>query len=1211
MGKQVNVSLYMGRAGTGKTYAAYEWIQKKLEEQEGKTNATIILLVPDAATYKAERDLAQFMGGGFTSVRVVGFSRLAYQIYQSLGAGAQEKKGLSKVGRNLLLRLVMKRCEKQLEVFASAVKEPQFSNTLQALLQELKSFQISSDQLRQGAQDLKEGTLQGKLNELALLVDAYDDMLDSHMCDDRDGMELLIEALPQSPIMDNAYVVVDGFHWFTPLQYELLYALVEQAQEALFTATLPTDAKALADQQIPGALFGRPYEVYENLKGHYGSALRIKYFEENHRFLSKQLQDLGDGFFVIPQRKSHLGEEDRISLIEAYNREREADEVVRRILALVEDTGARYRDIMIVLRDSDSYGDSLEKTFQTYEVPYFMDRQTPMKTHPLGELLTGLFDVVRYNYNHDSLFRLLKTDLVMVDPDLDLEKTRARVDELENYCLEFGVHHYKWDMPSWPWCRKGRDGKPYSNSEEERFERVNESHDLVMDWLGDWFEFAAQADGHTGQDWAQELYGLLEQLKVPQTLFLWAQEAEEKNDQVEKSSHEQMYRQVMNFLDELAKVGAEELLTLDEMALLLEEALGDVNYSMVPPTLDHVLVTTVERGYTQEREHVFVMGLNDGVFPRKMGEEGLIKDKERLALAALDLRLAGGALVQAFNENFLFYLACSRARQSLTLSYANSTGEGEAQEASLVIKRLGDLGYTQKAFFVPLHVPEGDEGRYLWRPLQALSLLSARWGNLMDGESLTSPWWALYGWALRDATYRPRLQEITRGLGDSNTVKPLSVDVVDRLFLSQDSCMTGSVTRLEKYQECPFKFYAQYGLKLKPRKVASYGAPEIGTLLHDHLRRLGEELLAEGKQWSDLDPDQQKARCQAIAAEVMDPSLLGYADLADSDGEAQEEGRPASDKAYNKARYDRLLRTLESTVARLADWSSKSDFSMTALEKSFGMGEEWDAIDVPLPKNPKDHKDRHLLLQGQIDRIDTWQDGDLTYGLIMDYKTGNAGISGGQLYYGLKLQLLTYWMAYTSVPGNESIIPAGTIYTPVKNTRLTLSSPVTKEEAGQEAARAKEFKSFGYFTNNVDVLLHMDDIPFGQSGGLYVPIRISGGKKATKTKPAEEPRINNGDLGKTKSYGQYRVMTEYVKLKMAHIASHIGEGDFPIAPYKYENKNACSYCDYKAVCRFESKRNSYNNLPKLSEDQAMEKMVEATGLVLNERGNRDGNDLDK
>ena len=56
------IEAYIGPAGTGKTQAAYEWIKKTLEAHPGET---LILLVPDAAPYKAERDLATYMGGLF------------------------------------------------------------------------------------------------------------------------------------------------------------------------------------------------------------------------------------------------------------------------------------------------------------------------------------------------------------------------------------------------------------------------------------------------------------------------------------------------------------------------------------------------------------------------------------------------------------------------------------------------------------------------------------------------------------------------------------------------------------------------------------------------------------------------------------------------------------------------------------------------------------------------------------------------------------------------------------------------------------------------------------------------------------------------------------------------------------------------------------------------------------------------------------------
>ena len=126
-----------------------------------------------------------------------------------------------------------------------------------------------------------------------------------------------------------------------------------------------------------------------------------------------------------------------------------------------------------------------------------------------------------------------------------------------------------------------------------------------------------------------QLYGLLEILQVPERLYEWAKDAETVGDQEAKASHEQMYNAVLSFIDEISMVMKDEILTLDEMMFLLEEGLSDVNYSMIPPSLDHVVITTIERGYSQWWPKVFVMGLNQGVFPQSMGDEGLIKDKER------------------------------------------------------------------------------------------------------------------------------------------------------------------------------------------------------------------------------------------------------------------------------------------------------------------------------------------------------------------------------------------------------------------------------------------------------------------------------------------------------------------------------------------------------------------------------------------------------
>ena len=79
------------------------------------------------------------------------------------------------------------------------------------------------------------------------------------------------------------------------------------------------------------------------------------------------------------------------------------------------------------------------------------------------------------------------------------------------------------------------------------------------------------------------------------------------------------------------------------------------------------------------------------------------------ALAEAGIVLAEGALPKAFNENFLLYLAMTRAEQHLTISYAGSNDEGEGLESSLVIKRLQSLGFCTSPIEVPFTIQDGTE----------------------------------------------------------------------------------------------------------------------------------------------------------------------------------------------------------------------------------------------------------------------------------------------------------------------------------------------------------------------------------------------------------------------------------------------------------------------------------------------------------------------
>lgn len=1206
----MGISLYLGRAGTGKTEACFEYIKETMAKFPGEP---IIMLVLDPATYVTERRLAEFMDEkGFTTVRVVGFSRLAYQVFQSLGK--VRRTGLSDIGKKLLLRLVMKRQSGSLELLGQVAKQPHFADIVQQLLTECHNFKIDADGLRQGAEQVESIVLQRKLKELAHLMDSYEALAGEVGADGQDQLSELIDDLPLSPLLKNSHVIIDGFHWFTPLQMELVHTLVGLAKDSIITLTLPPELAKLKVEPSKLRLFSRTHEVFTELYNQYGKAMTIRKFGDTHRFKSPVVKELATRYFDGPAKGNTTGQ--TLPFTYAYNREREADAVCRQILKEMERPNRRWRDMAIMLRESETYGDVLEKALKRYEIPYFSDRTRPIVSHPLGELLLGLLEVVRRNFNHDAIFRLLKTDFWNL--------SRAQVDELENYCLEFGIRDFMWLKEHWNYMRYNRfvteetldeagpagagnevtgagsettsagrettgvgreiaDNMGTTNTnrvplegEIDRCARVNECRDVVMAQLRPLWEFAKKA--HTGSQWCEFLYKTLVAIGVPRRLYEWTESAREAGDIEDASAHEQMYKQVIGLFDEVMKLELDDDLTVAELELLLEEGIANVTYSLVPPSLDHVTVTTIERGYTREHAVVFLMGLNDGVFPQHIGDEGLLNDGERAALKAAGLTLAEGALVRAFNENFLLYLACTRCTEQLYLSCAKSsegdTDDGGALEMGLPLKRWQQLGYVGSGDDVPLTIPDEQLTDYLWRPEQSLHLLAGQMSTLAHGDDMAPIWRSVYEWT-RQNEYKDRLRLATRGALDSNEVPVVERDIVQALLFRNDA-LSGSVTRIERYQKCPFAFYAQYGLKLDDRPVKQFGAPEIGTFLHESLRVMGQRLLHEQKQWRHITDENKDALCNAVIEEIAAEVHLG------------EEGN-----VYEIVLRQRLEDTLRRTVARLSDWSRKSAFDTKYLEQNFGSGKQsWPPVMIPLGGA------NHIRLQGQLDRVDEWSDGSRTYGLVVDYKTGNIKVTASEIYYGLKLQLVTYLLALEKAQRASGLVPAALVYSFVQNPRISISDMVTELTAPQVVEKKGDIRNSGYYTDNLDVLFKIDDTleTVKNTKTPYVPVRITG-----------SGAINSSDRDIVKSAEQFAVLTKYAQQVMGRAGEHMLEGYFPISPFNYNETIPCNYCQFKALCRFENSRNAYRYIDKLSEEEAMDKMEKGDEVYEVDNRTADGN----
>lgn len=1125
------VTVILGTGKSGKSSCCFAQMQ---EWAAGGGNA--LLIVPDQASYHAERQFAEAMPGqGFMGIQIVGFSRLAYRVFQERG---QEHASLSDLSRQLILQRLLRQHADEFTVLQTAAKQEHFAASIGQFIWECRSFRIGPEMLHQAAAALGVQTLGRKLEDIAVLYEGYTAFLAQHFGSADDVMTVLAREIPRYRFIQGARIWVDGFQWFTPQQLAVLQAAEKAA--AHMTITLTMDAERFASQAKETALFHRAYEVYRDIQELFPHVER----QALPKTVPQGLDVFTDGFFrLVPQPLSQPVQ--GLHLCECSNRDVEIDSIVRQIQTLCRQ-GYRYRDFLILARSSEAYQHIAERIFAKYRVPFFSDYRRPMTSHPVVEAITALLEVFHARWSYESLFALLKTDLFPI--------SRQEADLLENYCLAYGIQGYHWlSGKDWTYTKKRYlDENSEENAQEKaKLDTINAIRRRVVEILLPFWNEAQKE--HDLKTWCTLLYQWLVRMQVPQTLRKWKEEDHEKGQAVDEKEHEQVWKRILLFLDEIVHVCGDDVVSLREFSQIVTDGLRELKFSLIPPTLDHVTLTSVDRGYTMQARVVFLCGVNDGVFPQHSSEEGMLSDSERRRLGKLGIKLGPGRRFRSFQEKFLFYLAVTRARESLYISYILADEDGKAQDASVWVRQLEENGYAVIAHETG-EIPDGEEDRFITSMPAALSYLPTMLRPAAEGKPTRECWWALYDWAYLHGWQQQAMRAV-QGLFHRNRPVPLSPELVRKLY-APDGTLRGSVTKFEQYRSCPFAYFSRYGLQLEERPLYRFAAPDLGMLVHGALRILGEKLLQEGKQWYDLQDADIPTLCRE-ATETLAPDVQHNILMSN---------------AYFGQIKERLIQTLIRTVRHLREFSAVSNFHMAGLEKSFGRNHSpWKAVQFTLPNGMS------VVVSGQIDRVDTMCTDTTQYVVVIDYKSGRKQLDLSEVFTGLELQLLTYMQAALQNMG-DTAAPAAVLYCYVRNDKTSLDYRV--DDATKKKLYDKNSKLRGFYLDDSQIMKALDTSIKDYSAFLNIRMKKDG-------------TFSNTSHVMYDAHG-WRQLLRVSQNRLYEIAQKITAGDISIHPMRLGQKSPCQYCPYHAVCRFDiqMKENTYDVTDKADAEEWLKKIYE-------------------
>jgi len=1136
-----------GPSGSGKSHRIYEEIMQRAAEEPGRN---FLIIVPDQFTMQTQKDLVMRSDrDGILNIDVLSFGRLSHRILEEVGT--KEMPVLDDTGKSLVLQKVAADLKEQLPAMGSLLHKQGYIHEVKSAISEFMQYGISTqdmDKLITSAQ--KRGALAMKLKDLKTLYRGFQDYIRDHFITTEETLDVLRRSLSKSRILKGSVVVFDGFTGFTPIQNRLIQELMRVCAETIVTVTIGVgeDPYKMDGEQKLFHLSKKTVADLEKLAAEAeverGEDLFVK-GGPNRFAKAPALHYLEQNLFRY-QYEPYAGEQQEIHMFEALSPREEVHQTALYIRHLIREQGMTYRDIAVVIGDLEGYASYVETEFGQLEIPCFLDRTRGIVLNPMIEYIKSALQLYIKDFSYDTVFHFLRSGMADI--------SREEIDELENYVIRTGARGYRTYSRLFTRRTEELQGNAEGSeqAEEKTMERLNRIRQQFMDAV----EILHMGSQEKAGDYVSHLYDFLEQNQVQQKLLNYQQQFEKEGDLSRAREYAQIYRLVMDLLDQVYELLGEEEISRQEFADILEAGFGEITVGTIPQNVDRIVVGDMERTRLKQVKVLFFLGVNDGSIPKNASKGGIISDMDREFLIESGTEMAPSPRQQMYIQRLYLYLNMTKPSEQLYLSYAKVNSEGKGIRPSYLIDTVRKL-FPAMSVEYPQNRSrlEQIEGRQEGARYLAEELREYVEGTLPEEER--QDFYLMYRAYEADAVGRDLL---TRAAFRRYRESGLSRIVARALYGQQ---LENSVSRLETYAACACRHFLQYGLSLQEREEFGFEASDMGTVYHAVLENFAGKLAESNLTWWDFTED--------FAAKAVKESVEAYAATY---GETV-----LYSSARNEYAITRMSRILTRTVLTLQKHLKQGSFQPDDYELSFRFAEDLDSIHVDLSEDEKMH------LQGRIDRIDVSEDAEHVYVKVIDYKSGNRKFDLAALYYGLQLQLVVYMNAAMEMESrkhpDKEIVPAALLYYHIDDPTIETPVELTDEQINEQILA--KLRMNGVVNSDPEVVERLDR--YMQDKSVVIPVE----KKKDGSFSARSGVLSREEM---------QLISSYVDAKIRSIGREILDGKIAANPYEKGNEEACTYCAYKKVCGFDGSIPGYEkrqleDLDKQALMQRMQETVEA------------------
>lgn len=840
-----------------------------------------------------------------------------------------------------------------------------------------------------GIKQIKDLQLQEKLNDINKIYKIYEKYMENKFVDEEDLLTKLAIKLPESKMFNNSVVYIDEFSGFTKQEYNIITEILKKAKQVNITIcadNLDENTNKESDifyfnKQFAKLLTKCAQIVDKNQE-------KPVLLENKFRFKNSELKHLEENIYNKKIEKYNK-EVNNIKLFIAKNPYTEIEHVAEEIIELIKIKKYKYNEIAIITKNIENINNIVKVIFSKYSIPIFIDEKSEITENIIIKFIISILDIFSTNWNLDAVLNYIKSDF------LDLEK--EEIYRLEKYCKKMGINRNKWYKNKW------------QENEELREKIVTPLLNLKKEIDKE----------KTAKNISEKIYKYLIKNNIQEKINKKIKKIEKCGNTEIAKEYKASLEILVDVLDEIVGIFGNEKITIEKYKEILKVGFKNKEIGKIPQNIDQVILGDIDRTRSHKVKNVFLIGVNDGIFPSINKNEGFLNDNDREILKRNNMEIAKNTVDNLFEDQFNIYKALTTAEETIFLSYTSSNQDGQAQRPSVIISKI------KKIF------PQIKEKSDI---IKNTSLITNQAGTfeellknirkLKNGEKIDDIWIDVYNWYAANEKWKDKLTQSQRGLTYDNTPEIISEKNIKKMY--GDTLKT-SISKLEQYRECPFSFHLKYGLKIEEEEDYKIKPLDTGSFMHDIVETFFDRI-------QDIDISDEDI--EKIVEEIINEKLK------------LEKNYIFSSSAKFIVLTNRLKKTVQESIKNLIYQMKLSEFKTIGNEVEFYS------------------KQGNVEITGKIDRLD---EASNEYIRIIDYKSSSKNIDLNKMMAGTQIQLITYMDAISEKMQKK---PAGIFYFNLIEPILNENNNLTDEEIKEKIQ--KKFKMNGLILADIKIIKMMD-----------------------------------------------------------------------------------------------------------------------------------------